>query len=213
MSVTLLFFSKLPLTNTDLFSSQILSLTPSEAADTFNASYFDILPSGMPLWDVVTRVAKGEKCANGLDLSVPPELTNNTLVQILLCIPKHDVHALQAGVASASPNYLYYAYNTSISDIPTAQSRMPDGGAIEQLARHLSANKKKGTDVVYHQCLVSIHKALLQISLHGMIHGSCLFSWRRVRRATSTSISTPVHHQSPKAAPSAAYSSHAMPPE
>lgn len=146
-----------------MFLDQILSLSPSEVLEAFNASHFDALPSGMPLWDIVSRVARGETCSGELDLPpVPPELANNTLVQILLCIPKRDVQALQTGVAEASPNFLYYAYNSSLTDIPTAHGAMPDGGAIEQLAMHLTANKKKGTDVVYHQCLVS--RSMLRIA-------------------------------------------------
>ena len=68
----------------------------------------------------------------------------NPLVQVLMRVPKEDIVFLQQGVAAAAPHYRYYTMNKSITTIPTASHRYPDGGAMHNLARKLSMRIEGG---------------------------------------------------------------------
>jgi hypothetical protein len=92
-------------------------------------------------------------CPNGL--SVPPSLIGLPLVEILRCIGAKDIAALQKGVELFAPFYRYYKDNSSMSVIPTSEMKLPDGPAIEVMAKLLSVRKARGIDSVANNCLVS----------------------------------------------------------
>jgi len=76
----------------------------------------------------------------------------NPLVQILQNIPRSDIDYLQKAVATAAPHFRYYKMDATLTAIPTAQHRFPDGGAMEMIANRLSQRKSAGIDSVSKRC-------------------------------------------------------------
>ena len=66
----------------------------------------------------------------------------NPIVHILRQVSPEIVAALQRGVAQRSGIYRYYSMDPSMTTIPTASGKLPDGEAIAQLASMLSRRKK-----------------------------------------------------------------------
>ena len=94
-------------------------------------------------------------CPDGL--SIPQSLAGFPLVEILRCISPKDIAALQKGVELFAPFYRYYKDNSSMTTIPTSELKIPDGPAIEVMAKLLSVRKARGIDTVANECLVSNH--------------------------------------------------------
>jgi hypothetical protein len=79
----------------------------------------------------------------------------NPLVQILQRIPAADYAALLRGVRAAAPYYRYYQLRPSMDKIPLVTVTLPDGGAIETMARRLSQRRKQagGVQRVHDLCM------------------------------------------------------------
>lgn len=122
------------------------------------------LPSGVNIRDLANRVLNGEACPDANSVYVPESMHDNTLVNILRCVSAADVAALQEGVKMFSQFYRYYADNASLTTIPTALKIMPDGAAIEMMAKFLSVRKKKGIDAVADACDVCSLCAILMLN-------------------------------------------------
>lgn len=107
---------------------------------------FGILPvSKLRLYDLLVKAhSSGVEYENGHYI--------NPLVQILRQVPAEDIEHLKRNGVVAAKNYRYYAMNVSMDTIPTAQHRLPDGGAVDQISLSLSRIKSYGVDKLSVDC-------------------------------------------------------------
>lgn len=107
--------------------------------------------SGTSLIKLFEMVAEEETREEINNSSLVPPL--NTLLRVLMKVPKEDLQALQYGVQNVANVYSFYSVNTSMVEIPTAIHTYPSGGAIKQLERALAARKRKGIQTIKILCL------------------------------------------------------------
>jgi hypothetical protein len=107
----------------------------------------------------------------GVDtLALAGPVGKNALVRILEKIPEADVKMLQASVLRTSRTYRYYTYNKTMEAIPTSSHVLPDGGAIEMLARILSEKKEKGIVLTNTKCQVTTGSSVNRICIRSSPH-------------------------------------------
>ena len=70
----------------------------------------------------------------------------NPLVHLLRLISPDNLARLQRGVEKHAPAFRYYRMDPKMRHIPTALKLLPDGAAIQQLARALSERKRRGLE-------------------------------------------------------------------
>ena len=92
------------------------------------------LPDGTSLFSLLQGSTKLPAYENGIYV--------NPIVHILRQVSAETVAALQQGVARRSGIYRYYSMDPSMTTIPTASGKLPDGEAIAQLASMLSRRKR-----------------------------------------------------------------------
>ena len=119
------------------------------------------LPSGITIMDIAMKLKKNISCDDAHQTFLPKSLYSNTFLAILRCIPAADVVALQEGVKMFSQFYRYYADDPSLAVIPTSAKMLPNGAAIEMMAKFLSVRKQKGIDIVADACeVMNVNKCL-----------------------------------------------------
>jgi hypothetical protein len=95
---------------------------------------FGTLPDGTELYSLLQAADKLPRYEHGIYV--------NPLVHILRMISVKNIETLRAAVETVAPLYSYYKMDSSMSIIPTATSALPNGGAIDELARTLDERKK-----------------------------------------------------------------------
>ena len=112
---------------------------------------FGHLPDGTSLWTMLEESAKLPSMEEGIYI--------NPLVHILRMVSPQNLKILRRNLAEVEKYYRYYALDKEMRIIPTANKKLPDGGAIEMFARMLSKRKKEGVESIGRLCQEERHRS------------------------------------------------------
>lgn len=135
--------------NDSLFALQmpqsVVQFSTQTVLAKYNRSHFNSLPvSGMNTYDLLE--ASYREGGEYMD-----DRYVNPLVQIMLRIPYADVVFFRRQLKIHSAYYRYYKMQ-HMSRIPIAEHKLPDGEAIDMLARMLERRKTEGTLAIRDAC-------------------------------------------------------------
>ena len=135
-----------------------------KSAFNFSAHY---LPSGRQTLSLLHSAVRGDPIpphSVGTALKLTGALAGNAsggsgpystaLIQILLRITVAELDMLRFFGQRAASAYRYYKMDLNMSEIPTSTHRIPDGGAIDMLARLLDEKKRVGVVATAALCQV-----------------------------------------------------------
>ena len=105
---------------------------------------FGHLPDGTSLWALLEESATLPAYEEGIYI--------NPLVHILRMVSQKNLKILKDNVARVERFYRYYEMDKTMQVIPTAEKKLPDGGAMEMFARALSKRKREGIVEIGNAC-------------------------------------------------------------
>eukprot|EP00605_Chrysophyceae_sp_TOSAG23-4_P001076 GSChrysophyteH1.ASY1.ANO1.1181.1 assembled CDS len=106
---------------------------------------FGKLPDGTELFSLLKKADTLPKYEDGIYI--------NPLIHILRMVSSKNLEILKNGVANSAPFYRYYQYDKNMNVIPTAESSLPNGGAMVHLANLLTKRKVEGIDKIREACI------------------------------------------------------------